>query len=49
MLDLALPDGPGGPVAGVIALQLATTELHAFRARAVLFATGGYGKVFKVT
>ncbi|MGI8829204.1 MAG: succinate dehydrogenase flavoprotein subunit [Candidatus Limnocylindria bacterium] len=49
VLDLALPDGPGGRVAGVIALQTATTELHAFRAKAVLFATGGYGKVFKVT
>ncbi|MGI8658648.1 MAG: succinate dehydrogenase flavoprotein subunit [Candidatus Limnocylindria bacterium] len=49
VLDLALPDGPGGRVAGVIALQTATTELHSFRARAVLFATGGYGKVFKVT
>jgi succinate dehydrogenase / fumarate reductase, flavoprotein subunit len=49
VIDLALPDGPGGPVTGVIALQTATTELHAFRARAVLFATGGYGKVFKVT
>jgi succinate dehydrogenase flavoprotein subunit len=49
VLDLLMPDGPGGPVSGVIALQLATSELHAFRARAVLFATGGYGKVFKVT
>jgi succinate dehydrogenase / fumarate reductase flavoprotein subunit len=49
VLDVAMPDGPGGRVAGVIALQTATTELHAFRAKAVLFATGGYGKVFKVT
>jgi succinate dehydrogenase / fumarate reductase flavoprotein subunit len=49
VLDLILPQGPGGPVSGVIALQLATSELHAFRAKAVLFATGGYGKVFKVT
>ncbi len=49
VLDIALPDGPGGPVTGVIAMQLATSELHAFRAKAVLFATGGYGKVFKVT
>ena len=49
VLDLALPDGPGGPAGGVIALETATSELHAFRARAVLFATGGYGKVFKVT
>ena len=49
VLDLILPDGPKGRVAGVLALELATTELHAFRARSVLFATGGYGKVFKVT
>ena len=49
VLDLLLPEGPGGPVSGVIALQLATSELHAFRAKAVLFGTGGYGKVFKVT
>ncbi|HEX7224547.1 MAG TPA: succinate dehydrogenase flavoprotein subunit [Candidatus Limnocylindria bacterium] len=49
VVDLAMPDGPRGPVSGVIALQTATTELHAFRAKAVLFATGGYGKIFKVT
>jgi succinate dehydrogenase / fumarate reductase flavoprotein subunit len=49
VLDLAMPDGLAGPVSGVIALQLATSELHAFRARAVLFATGGFGKIFKVT
>ncbi len=49
VLDLALPEGPGGRVSGVIAMQTATSELHAFRAKAVLFATGGYGKIFKVT
>ena len=49
VLDLAMPDGPAGRVTGVIALRIATSELHAFRAKAVLFATGGYGKVFKVT
>ena len=49
VLDLVLPDGLGGRVSGVVALETATTELHAFHARAVLFATGGYGKVFKVT
>ncbi len=49
VLDLAMPEGPSGRVTGVIALQLATGELHAFRARAVLFATGGWGKIFKVT
>ncbi len=49
VLDIALPEGPTGPVSGVIALETGTSELHAFQARAVLFATGGYGKVFKVT
>jgi succinate dehydrogenase / fumarate reductase flavoprotein subunit len=49
VLDLAMPEGPSGRATGVIALQLATGEVHAFRARAVLFATGGWGKVFKVT
>jgi len=49
VLDLALPEGPNGRVSGVIAMQTATSELHAFRAKAVLFATGGYGKIFKVT
>jgi succinate dehydrogenase / fumarate reductase flavoprotein subunit len=49
MLDLLMPGGPDGPVAGVVALELATSEVHVFRARAVLFATGGYGKLFKVT
>ncbi|HET6449852.1 MAG TPA: succinate dehydrogenase flavoprotein subunit [Spirochaetia bacterium] len=34
---------------GVVALQLATGELHVFRARAVLFATGGFGRMFRVT
>ncbi len=49
VLELAMPEGLAGPVSGVIALQLATGELHAFRARAVLFATGGFGKIFQVT
>jgi succinate dehydrogenase / fumarate reductase flavoprotein subunit len=49
VLDLLMPDGADGPVAGVLALELATTEIHTFRARAVLFATGGFGKMFKVT
>ncbi len=49
VLDVAMPDGPTGAVTGVIALRIATSELYSFRAKAVLFATGGYGKVFKVT
>ena len=49
VLDLAMPAGAGGPVTGVIALQLSSGEIHSFRAKAVLFATGGFGKMFKVT
>ena len=49
VLDLAMPAGADGPVAGVIALQLSSGEVHSFVARAVLFATGGFGKMFKVT
>ncbi|MFN2537028.1 MAG: succinate dehydrogenase flavoprotein subunit [Mycobacteriales bacterium] len=46
VLDLLMNDGR---TAGVVAYELATGELHVFQAKAVLFATGGFGKVFKVT
>jgi succinate dehydrogenase flavoprotein subunit len=46
VVDLLMQDGA---VAGVVAYELATGELHVFRAKAVLFATGGYGKILKVT
>ncbi|MDH4334233.1 MAG: succinate dehydrogenase flavoprotein subunit [Chloroflexota bacterium] len=49
VLDLQMPDGPDGRVTGVVALQTSTSEIHSFRAKAVLFATGGFGKIFKVT
>jgi succinate dehydrogenase / fumarate reductase flavoprotein subunit len=49
VVDVALAGGPAAPIGGVIALELASSELHSFRARAVLFATGGFGKMFKVT
>ncbi len=35
--------------AGVVAYELATGELHVFRAKAVIYASGGTGKFFKVT
>ena len=34
---------------GVIAVELATGEIHTFQARGVLFATGGFGRMFKTT
>jgi succinate dehydrogenase / fumarate reductase flavoprotein subunit len=33
----------------VVAYELATGELHVFRAKSVVFATGAFGKMFKVT
>ncbi len=46
VLDVLLENGKCG---GVVALELATGEIHLFRARAVLFATGGFGRMFRVT
>lgn len=46
VIDLLLVDGR---TAGVVAYELATGEIHVFQAKAVLFATGGYGKIFKIT
>ncbi|MGH2806909.1 MAG: succinate dehydrogenase flavoprotein subunit [Actinomycetota bacterium] len=46
ILDILLADGA---CVGVIAYEIATGELHVFHAKSVLFATGGYGKMFKIT
>jgi succinate dehydrogenase / fumarate reductase flavoprotein subunit len=46
VLDLLLQDGVA---AGVVAYELKTGEIHVFQAKSVVFATGGFGKVFKVT
>ncbi len=46
VLDLVLVDGRA---AGVVAYELATGELHVFSAKAVILATGGFGKVFRTT
>ncbi len=47
VLDLIMAED--GRCGGVIAYELANGEIHVFRSKAVLFATGGYGKIFKVT
>ncbi len=50
VLDLLLNEDSGEPVAaGVVAYELATGEIHVFKAKSVVFATGGYGKVWKTT
>jgi succinate dehydrogenase / fumarate reductase flavoprotein subunit len=46
VLDILLNDGA---CAGVVAFELATGEIHVFHAKSVVFATGGFGKVFKTT
>jgi succinate dehydrogenase / fumarate reductase, flavoprotein subunit len=38
-----------GKTAGVVAVELATGELHVFHAKAVIMATGGHGRIFEVT
>ncbi len=38
-----------GKPAGIVAVALGTGELHTFHAKATLFATGGWGRVWSVT
>jgi succinate dehydrogenase / fumarate reductase flavoprotein subunit len=50
--DLAsgeVPDGETVNVAGVVAYELATGEIHVVRAKSVVLATGGAGKIYKTT
>jgi succinate dehydrogenase / fumarate reductase flavoprotein subunit len=50
VLDVCLTETEDGPVCtGAVAYELATGEIHVFHAKAVVFATGGFGKVFKTT
>ncbi|MFG3252346.1 succinate dehydrogenase flavoprotein subunit [Streptomyces sp. NPDC048172] len=50
VLDLLLNEVDGvKKTAGVVAYELATGEIHVFQAKAVVFASGGNGKFFKVT
>ena len=46
VLDFLMEDGRA---AGVVAVELATGEVHTFHAKAVIFATGGHGRIFEVT
>lgn len=49
-LDLVMTevDGVEQP-SGIVAYELATGELHVFQAKAIIFATGGFGKIYKTT
>jgi succinate dehydrogenase / fumarate reductase flavoprotein subunit len=46
VLDLLLNDGVA---CGVVALDIRSGEIHTLHAKAVLFATGGYGRAWRVT
>ena len=41
--------GEGGRAAGVVGYRIADGEIHTFRAKAVLIATGGYGRAWRIT
>ncbi len=34
---------------GIVAYELSTGEIHVFQAKAIVFATGGFGKIYKTT
>jgi succinate dehydrogenase / fumarate reductase flavoprotein subunit len=46
VLDLLVQDGKA---CGVVAVEFSTGELHTFHAKAVIFATGGWGRVWEIT
>lgn len=49
-LDIAITETQSGPVAtGVVAYELATGDIHVFHAKAIVFATGGSGRMYKTT
>lgn len=47
MLDLLFSDD--GQCCGVVTLEIKTGEIHVIHAKSVLIATGGFGRVFKIT
>ncbi|MDR7235113.1 succinate dehydrogenase flavoprotein subunit [Agrococcus sp. BE272] len=49
-LDLIMAEVDGVKrVSGVVAYELATGEIHVFQGKSVVFATGGFGKIYKTT
>ena len=52
VVDLLFEGGEpatGGRAAGVVACRLADGQLNTFRAKSVLLATGGFGRMFRIT
>ena len=46
VLDIIMVNGKA---AGVVAIELATGELHVFHAKAVILTTGGWGRMWEIT
>ncbi|MEO8512180.1 MAG: succinate dehydrogenase flavoprotein subunit [Ignavibacteria bacterium] len=46
LTDLIIEDGI---CKGLTAIDMATSEIHTFQAKAIMFATGGYGRAFRIT
>ena len=46
VMDLIIRDGV---CSGLVAIEIKTGKIHIFHAKAVMFATGGYGRVFQIT
>ncbi len=46
VIDLLMVDGTA---TGVVAIELATGEMHVFHAKAVILATGGHGRIWEIT
>jgi len=46
VVDLLMSNGTA---VGVVALELATGDLHVFHSKSIIFATGGHGRVWEIT
>ncbi len=50
VLDVIMDYSTGEPrAAGAVAVELSTGTVHVFHSKAVVFATGGFGKIYKTT
>jgi succinate dehydrogenase / fumarate reductase flavoprotein subunit len=52
VIDLVTEGGEfdaGGRAAGVVAYRIADGEIHTLRSKAVLLATGGFGRMYRIT
>ncbi len=50
VLDLVMVgEGKNKKPSAVVAYELATGDLHVFAGKSIIFATGGFGKIFKTT